>query len=179
MPTGEKLILVVAVNAMEKGNELPLEWLQYLDSIRNEVKVVVMSTPTGRLADKELVKTLQYRNKLIKSWAASIDAISFVDFDAMSRDPHHPPSCDGDIHWMCWLKWAGRKQGVENEATALPAPGPEDNVLREKRFDVAAAGIYATSDGECRDEMNLNLWQVIFNLFMKWDPHRKPRTPTS
>lgn len=51
-------------------------------------------------------------------------------------------------------------QGVENEATALPAPGPEDNVLREKRFDVAAAGIYATSDGECRDEMNLNLWQV-------------------
>ena len=51
-------------------------------------------------------------------------------------------------------------QGVENEATALPAPRPEENVLREPRFDVAAAGIYSTSDGECYDEMNRNLWQV-------------------
>ncbi len=58
MPAGEKLILVVAVNAMEKGDEVPLDWLSYLDSIRNEVKVIVMSTPTGRLADKELVKVL-------------------------------------------------------------------------------------------------------------------------
>ena len=56
MPAGEKLILVVAVNAMEKGDEVPLEWLSYLDSIRNEVKVIVMATPTGRLADKDLVK---------------------------------------------------------------------------------------------------------------------------
>ncbi len=55
-------------------------------------------------------QTLQYRNKLLKTWAASIEAISFVDFDAMSRDAHHPASCDSDIHWMCWLKWAGRKQ---------------------------------------------------------------------
>ena len=55
-------------------------------------------------------QVLQYRNRLLRSWAASVDAISYVDFDAMSTDEHHPPPCDADIHWQCWLRWPRHRQ---------------------------------------------------------------------
>lgn len=48
---------------------------------------------------------LSYRNRLVKTWAASVDAVSFVDFEAMARDSHRPPRAKGDMHWMCWLRW--------------------------------------------------------------------------
>lgn len=170
MPPEEVLILVIAVNLLETGNEVPLEWLQYLDDIRNDVKIILVATPTDRLVDQEIVKVLQYRNKVIKSWAASIDAISFVDMDAMARDPHRPPHSDGDMHNMCWLRWAGHEQGSESNLTTLEVPRAEDNVLRDRQHGSAVIGIQTTTDGQCRDEMNLNLWQIVFNIFMKWNP---------
>ncbi len=54
-------------------------------------------------------QVLSYRNRLVKTWAASVDAVSFVDFEAMARDSHRPPRAKGDIHWMCWLRWLSDK----------------------------------------------------------------------
>lgn len=34
---------------------MPLEWLQYLDSIRKDVKIVILASPTAGIANKEVV----------------------------------------------------------------------------------------------------------------------------
>ena len=51
---------------------------------------------------------LRGRNAVLRKWAAA-NRVGYVDFDAMSRDAHRPPHCVSNIHWMCWLEWAGSK----------------------------------------------------------------------
>ena len=53
------------------------------------------------------LQVLADRNKLLREWAAASHggAISYVDFDAMSRDAHRPTRAAKDVHWMCWLQW--------------------------------------------------------------------------
>ena len=64
-----------------------------------------MSSPTGLSASEKQVQSLRHRNSALQRWAASAEGVSFVDFDAMTRDMHHPPPCAHNVHWMCFLDW--------------------------------------------------------------------------
>jgi hypothetical protein len=61
---------------------------------------------------------LQGRNAALRKWAAA-NSVGYMDFDAMSRDARRPPHCVSNIHWMCWLEWAGGKPQARTMAVSL------------------------------------------------------------
>ena len=42
--------------------QVPLEWLQYLDSIRKEVKVILIASPTGGIASADTRQVILFQS---------------------------------------------------------------------------------------------------------------------
>lgn len=117
-------------------------------------KVVVVGMPTARVARLDLIDNYSARNKFLREWVqAEGEPYVFLDYDAMSRAAHPPPGgADLDPHYMCAAEWApGTKVGGGT------AQIPRGAVRR----------VRTTEDGLCSDEMNRNLWQVIFNAVLQ------------
>lgn len=168
---GRQVTLVLSVGYWVWFPEVPHDYLDFLESLaKRAAKVVVLSIPTVHVTahtgkqGPALLHAYRSRNLIMKAWveARPRDSnIKFVDFDAMSNSVHAPPICAGENwHYQCFLTWPahGNKVALADTTT---------NWFRDRVYRAPLVGLYMTEDGQCADEMNRNLWQVILNNLMR------------
>jgi len=168
---GRQVTLVLSVGYWVWFPEVPQDYLDFLDTLsKRAAKVVILSIPTVHVTahtgkqGPALLHAYRSRNLIMKEWVAAKPAssnIKFVDFDAMSVSVHAPPICAGENwHYQCFLTWPahGNKVALEDMDT---------NWFRDRYYRAPLVGLYMTEDGQCADEMNRNLWQVILNNVMR------------
>lgn len=96
----------------------------------------------------------------------------FLDFDAVSQSQNPPPG--GSLtnwHYMCSVSWVARCSSADpcdlinvdhsersTDDDGRPMPQIVSGIVER---------IHATEDGQCTDEMNRNLWQIVFNTLLK------------
>lgn len=171
LPPGVKPIIFTSVAYWEENAVVPQD---YLDMLSNELrykahKVFVISVPRIRVVLPERVDAYTVRNAFMRQWVEEQgEPFVFVDFDTLAFSPHTPPGgSNNNWHYMCSLAWRLTCVACDllqvdhsdgKDAEGLPvAQIPQGNVER----------IHATEDGMCSDEMNRNMWQIVFNALVK------------
>jgi hypothetical protein len=169
-PAGAKPVLVLSVMYWEGGGAVPQEYLDMLLALRDRArKVFLVSVPTVRVVQAERAAEYRRRNAFMNGWVAEQgEPFAWLDFETVARAPSPPPGGgDNNWHYMCSLSWrlscaecdllqVDHANGVGADGVT-PAPQiPQGDVER----------LHATEDGECADEMNRNLWQLVFNTLV-------------
>lgn len=169
LPPGVKPVLLISVAYWQNGEEVPEEYLTMLSDVAPKVrKVFIISVPTVRVVSKEKREMYIARNTFMKGWVESKgEPFAFLDYDGISLSKHTPPGgADNNWHYMCSIGWrtscancdllrVDHSNGVNEFGEPVPQM-PVGNVER----------IMSTEDGVCADEMNRNLWQIVFNTLL-------------
>lgn len=164
---GRQVTLILSVGYWVWFPEVPHDYLDFLESLsKRAAKVVVLSIPTVHVTahtgkqGPALLHAYRSRNLIMKAWVKDRPTgsnIRFVDFDAMSNSINAPPICAGENwHYQCFLTWPAWSNKIALTDT-------ETNWFRDRVYRAPLVGLYMTEDGQCADEMNRNVWQVIFN----------------
>jgi hypothetical protein len=173
LAAGVKPVLLTSVGYWEGRATIPDEYLDALDALKDRTrKVFVVSVPTVRVPTEERKQLLRERNIFMKNWVEQRgEPYAFLDFDALSIAAHAPPGgSEYNWHYMCSVVWRIACAACDlvqidhsdgfNSTTGERITPPQilqGNIER----------IHATEDGMCVDEMNRNLWQVVFNVLLK------------
>lgn len=166
LPLGVKPVLLLSVGYWQNGEDVPDEYLTMLQSIAPKVrKVFIVSVPTVRVVSEDAQRYYKSRNGFMKGWVESQgEPFAYLDYDTVSLAKHPPPGgADNNWHYMCSVAWRiscvycdlvriDHNNGINEFGEPLPQ-FPVGNVER----------VLATEDGSCSDEMNRNLWQLVFN----------------
>ena len=169
LPLGVKPVLLLSVGYWQKGTEVPEDYLQILkDAAPKSRKIFIVSVPTVRVVSEEKTEDYRARNAFMKSWVAEQgEPFAYLDYDTISSAKDSPPGgADNNWHYMCSLAWRlsctycdlvriDHHDGVDTFGEPIPQ-FPVGNLER----------IMSTEDGSCADEMNRNLWQVVFNTLI-------------
>jgi len=172
------LTLVLSVGYWVWTPEVPQTYLNYLEELAERVhRIVVLSIPTVHTLahtgkqGPTLLHAYRSRNLFMKEWVLKQNStqIAFLDFDNMSLSRHAPPICVGENwHYQCFLTWPA-------SSNKLALNDKETNYFRDRVYGAPLVGLYMTEDGQCFDEMNRNVWQIIFNLIIS-QQHQPSRT---
>ena len=169
---GAKPVMLLSVGYWQNGEEVLQDYLNVLDMLTTKArKVFIVSVPTVRVVDPERAGFYRSRNAFMKGWVESKgEPFAFLDYDAISLAQHPPPGgADNNWHYMCSVGWRIAchecplvRIDHDNGQNEFGEPIPQilhGNIER----------IMSTEDGMCTDEMNRNLWQVVFNTLIP--PH--------
>ena len=171
---GVRPVLLTSVGYWESSSTIPDYYLAALDALKDRArKIIVVGVPTVRVPTEERKEVLRVRNNFMKQWVQDRgEPYAFLDFDALSVASHPPPGGSlNNWHYMCSVAWriacttcdlvqVDHSEGFNELGERVTPPQIlQGNIER----------IHATEDGMCVDEMNRNLWQVVFNILLK--PH--------
>mmetsp|Transcript_4695 Transcript_4695/g.13492 ORF Transcript_4695/g.13492 Transcript_4695/m.13492 type:complete len:605 (-) Transcript_4695:890-2704(-) len=158
---GRLPVVVLSVGFWEKTSEVPEEYLQMLTELLAKVeRIFFVGLPTSRVQHEEWATAYTARNAAMKAWAKKAGPkAEFLDFDILAHVPGGPPAgADGNWHYSCFLQWPSwRNKKLESQ------PG---NYFRDRLYGHPIEGLVMTEDGSCGDEMNRNLWQMVFNVLL-------------
>lgn len=172
LPPGVKPVLLTSVGYWEGSDTVPDSYLDALAALKDRTrKLFVISVPTVRVPTEERKEKLRQRNNFMKRWVEERgEPYVFLDFDALSVAQHSPPGgALNNWHYMCSIAWRtacafcdlvqiDHSEGVNEFGEQVTPPQIlQGNIER----------IHATEDGMCADEMNRNLWQIVFNILLK------------
>ena len=117
-------------------------------------------------------RNAQIRNELMRKWAASRSPeaggnVFYLDFDAMAEAPDAPPGlASSNWHFQCFLD-PNHNQEARRELGSLKAawhwPELPGHIY---------PSVWTDSEGKCDDEMNRNIWQMLFNILCNKRPKR-------
>jgi hypothetical protein len=175
---GERPVLVISVGYWERSAEVPQDYLDMLARIKSSQarKIFIVSIPTIRVPSADRREAYRLRNERMRGWVeAAGEPFVFLDFDAMSHAKAPPPGGSlNNWHYMCSVAWrtsCPRNQEhcglvvVDHSRTSVNASTSSGFNSQIPRGLVER--IHATDDGLCGDEMNRNVWQVVFNTLLK------------
>lgn len=169
LPVGVKPVMLLSVGYWQNGAEVPQEYLDVLDKLANTArKVFIVSVPTVRVVDTERAGSYRARNEFMKKWVEEKgEPFAFLDYDTISLSMTTPPGgADYNWHYMCSIAWritcstckllqVDHDNGVNEFGEPIPQV-LQGNIER----------IMSTEDHMCTDEMNRNLWQIVFNALV-------------
>lgn len=113
--------------------QVPLEWLQYLDSIRKDVKIVILASPTAGIANKEVAAVRRDRiltMQLHTHWLP-VDFSLRVCFFAT-----HSDSVTG-VKEFKWLRRSPNDSMLQRSAITGPAHTDVEMCSQPSRLHVA------------------------------------------
>jgi hypothetical protein len=161
-----KPIYVVNVGYWEGIDFVPAFYLQSLLKLRGTAtKIFLVGIPTGYKKEDTRRAAHRRRNDQLKAWAKDQGAPFFyVDYDSLTTTTSEPKPAvpyGPDTHFICATVWhRTSKPSVRinkaSQDSELEAQVPVGKIER----------IQVTSDGNCSDETNRNLWQMIFNVMV-------------
>jgi hypothetical protein len=168
---GSSPVLLVGVGYWENGGEVPQQYLETLAELRTRArKVFVVSIPTVRVPVPERAEWYRERNTFMRAWVeAQGEPFAFLDYDGIGRAAHPPPGgANNNWHYMCSLAWRVNCTACDLvQIDRSNRGGGEDGITPTEQIPRGSVeGLYASDDGQCTDEMNRNLWQVVFNALV-------------
>ena len=140
----EKLLFIIGAPGFWALDEqtVPLEYFDMLDTIPQRVsQAYIMGVPTLHVQTVEQQHNLQLRNEQLKQWVTESpsDRMQYFDYDTFARADNAPANLMfHDWHYMCHWDF----MGCNSHSSLMP-----------------------TQDCNCQDDMNLAIWQGIFNSF--------------
>lgn len=174
LPGGVKPVILTSVGYWEGSERILPEYMETITALRGKVlKVFVVSIPTVRVPTEERKATLRKRNDVMRQWVADQgEPYVYLDFDAISLAPHSPPGgSQNNWHYMCSIAWRGTCNECESlmidhsDGAIIDKSGQRTIVSQIPQATVER--VHATDDGLCADELNRNMWQVVFNTLAK------------
>lgn len=150
-----KPICVVSVGFRQSGSDVPAAYLQTLRDVEDKVsRIVYIGVPTVDVRNQAQKKELVKRNEFMKGWidGQTNGKYLYVDVDALASAPNAPRGTKGSKHYQCWIEW-----------TSSQFPFGTDNPSGMSQFHGKIEKIHPDVQGECADEMNRNIWQIILN----------------
>lgn len=150
-----KPICVISVGFRQTGSDVPAAYLQALRDVEDKVsRIVYIGVPTVDVRDQAQKKELVKRNEFMKGWidGQTNGKYLYVDVDALASAPNAPRGTKGSKHYQCWIEW-----------TSSQFPFGTDNPSGMSQFHGSVEKIHPDVQGECADEMNRNIWQIILN----------------
>ena len=174
LPAGVKPVILTSVGYWESNDTVPEGYLEAVAALKaTALKVFIISPPTVRVPDEHRREVLKIRNEFMKQWVTDQgEPFVFLDFDTMASAPTIPPGGSlGNWHYMCSIAWRISCNGcdlvqVDHSDGVDPGSG-EGGYVAAQITQGQVERIHATDDGMCADEMNRNLWQVVFNTLLK------------
>jgi hypothetical protein len=155
--SGQRPVIVLSVGLWQQGGEPPETFLEALQALRNStnpIRVFYVGTPTSNVVDTSRRQQLEARNAKIKEWMESQGhPFAWVDFDALASADGAPRGTRGSKHYGCWLEW-------QNASFPLGASG---NPPGSAQATGVLGRVHTDLSGQCSDEMNRNLMEVILN----------------
>lgn len=172
---GERPVVVMSVGYWEQDAAVPENYLTMLTRIKSQArKIFILSIPTIRVTNSDRREAYRLRNARMKEWVEGAgEPFAFVDFDAMSHAKAPPPGGSmNNWHYMCSVAW--RTRCGRNKECGLVIVDHSETSFNSSTgafyFQIPRGlvdRIHATEDGLCGDEMNRNVWQVVFNTLLK------------
>ena len=160
-PTKDE-ILIVGVHFWEHTATVPHFYLGTLSELASRGNsVVIVGVPTIRVSPTDeggtVLQSLQRRNSHLKSWVASQRRkgapIYFLDFDFLAHLPNAPLGDTGNNwHYQCYL--IPTKHQTHKSRNSWRVTWPNTTIFNEQ--------IRMQGDGTCNDEMNREVWALIF-----------------
>lgn len=150
-----KPLVVLSVGFWQSGEEIPEAYLQTLTQLQDRVsRFVYVGMPVSVVHNHTQRLQFKRRNELMREWINEKGPqFLYVDFDALASSSNAPNGTKGSKHYSCWIEWS----------KAMYPFGASENPSGTSQIFGEVARIHTDIDGECSDEMNRNLWQVIFN----------------
>ena len=174
---GRKPVIIICVAFWEEEQELNATWADAILSLKNKAsKIVLISTPIAYVIDKGKKAREQaaskavftHRNSDLQQWVQSLgDPYAFINYDDLdtARPPKPSPPQPGDVHWMCFVGWNVNKPirvWIDDSVDGTDAAGNLLPQIVNGYVERIQPGI----DGKCSEEMNRNLWKVIFDTIL-------------
>ena len=170
LPVGVKPIILLSVGFWEEdASVVPQKYLDVLESLRHRAhKVFIISAPTVRVFQESLKENVAARNVQMRQWVADHgDPFIDLDYEKIAAAEHPPPGAVGqNWHYMCSVMWGHLCHGCPR----IKMGGTEDDGSGEfipQLKKGTADRIHGTQDEMCVDEMNRNLWQIVFNAVLE------------
>lgn len=152
---GHKAVLVLSVGFWQTGDAISAAYLRVLEDLRHTaLRVFFIGVPTISVKNEQKRQELKTRNERMQQWIEQQGSpYSYVDFDAMvvaALNATALPAA-GSKHFSCWLSWKNLK--FSSAASGSQLHGHIESFHQDP-------------GGECSDEINRNLWQVILNSLL-------------
>jgi hypothetical protein len=137
---------------------VPREYLSALGALRDSVtRLFFVGVPVADVVGADVKRRLEARNAQVKEWVqAEGPPFAFVDFEALARAGGAPRGTLGSKHFACWVDWLAAR--FPAGAAGNPAGGGQLLGRLER--------VHVTQDGQCSDEMDRNVWQLILNALL-------------
>ena len=125
---------------------------------------------------------MRRRNTYMRAWVASPThrdrRFLFVDFAALGSARHPPPAAaQRNWHYMCFLNWQVKRWGEVGHTGEWDWVCPGCTLAKFDHSNGTRGGeqvpqgtverVHTTEDGQCRDEVNRNLWNAMFTVLMQ------------
>lgn len=169
-PPEYKPIVIVSVMYWVHSARIPDSYLDTLKFLGSRAKRVYLVTiPRIKVPKQEWQEMYHTRNEFFKNWVKENDGpFEILDFDMVAAARNAPPGgAKNNWHYMCSITWnhdACPPGSTQCEPTHMDSRnGLTINGYRAAQAKGRIAFITATEDGQCVDEMNRNLWQMVWN----------------
>ena len=174
-----KPLLLISVGYWEPEMVYPADYLAMLSGFRQQASKIFILGVATQYASADQKITYGQRNSFIRQWAANQGPpYYYIDYDAfIAVPPPKPPqpqyfaASRTEKHFMCWTGY--NFQAIEKIKLTLDGSaqgaGPDGRPLSQIQQGVIER-IQTQAGGECSDETNRNLWNVILSLVVPTTP---------
>lgn len=170
VPATYRPVVILSVGYWEGVTSVPEVYLQMLRVLRvRALRVFVVTIPRVKVPETKSERKVAYgmRNEFLTEWVRRQGApFTVLDFDRVAEAAQAPPGGAGNNwHYMCSLVWRMECDHCEL-AHMNTRNGLSEGGFRAYQAMGTPERILATDDGQCVDEMNRNLWQMMFNTLI-------------